>query len=117
MKHLKVDSVDCGARTDSWNETIVQLWESPKEKYKTEYMNVEKANSIFLRVARMKSFDLDSEIKIEYSNDSFHTAQLFINDFKIENDKLIFQLAVEKTDCKLKDINKVSVSPMEAFCC
>ena len=35
VKHIKVDSVDCGARVDNWNETIVQLWESPDELEKT----------------------------------------------------------------------------------
>jgi hypothetical protein len=117
VKHLKIDSVDCGASTDSWNETIVQLWESPREKYKTEYMTVEKANSIFIRVASMKSFDMDSEIKIEYSNELFHTAQLFIQSFVIEDDKLIFQLSVEKTDCKAKDVCVVPEPAMEMACC
>ncbi len=117
VKHLKIDSVDCGARTDSWNETIVQLWESPKEKHKKEYMTVSKANAIFNKVAGMKPFDLDSEIKIEYSNALFHTAQLFVNDFEIDNDKLIFQLAIKKTDCKAKDVCEVDEQVMEASCC
>jgi len=117
VKHLKIDSVDCGARTDSWNETIVQLWESPKEKHKTEYMTVKKANAIFKKVAGMKPFDPESEIKIEYSNALFHTAQLFIHDFEIENDKLIFQLTVEKTDCKAKDVCEVSEPELETACC
>jgi len=117
VKHLKIDSVDCGARTDSWNETIVQLWESPKEKHKTEYMKVEKANAIFNKVAGIKPFDLNSEIKIEYSNALFHTAQLFINDFEIDDDKLVFQLAVEKTDCKAKGVCEVNEPVMETSCC
>src|SRR5210317_2179416 len=117
VKHLKIDSVDCGARTNSWNETIIQLWESPKEKHKTEYMTVKKANAIFKKVAVMKPFDPESEIKIEYSNALFHTAQLFIHDFEIENDKLIFQLKVEKTDCKAKDVCEVSEPELETACC
>ena len=43
VKHIKIDSVDCGAQTDAWNETIIQLWESPSEIGKTEYMNTYKA--------------------------------------------------------------------------
>ena len=38
VKHITVDSVDCGAQTDSWKETIIQLWESPNELGKTEFM-------------------------------------------------------------------------------
>lgn len=37
VKHLKIDSVDCGARTDAWNETIIQLWESPTEIGKRDF--------------------------------------------------------------------------------
>ncbi len=104
VKHITIDSVDCGAQTDSWNETIIQLWESPTEKNKTEYMSVLKALGILNKVGRMKSFVLDSEVKFEYSNATFHTAQLFVNDFEIQGNNLIFKLAVEKTNCKAKEL-------------
>jgi len=117
VKHIHIDSVDCGARTDSWKETIVQLWESPKEKDKTEYMTAGKAISIFNKVAGMKPFSMHSELKIEYSNDQFNTAQLFINDYEINDNKIIFKLAIEKTDCKAKDACKVEETVLEAACC
>lgn len=104
VKHLTVDSVDCGAQTDSWKETIIQLWESPIEKGKTEYMSVLKALGILKKVGNMKPYVLDSEVKFEYSNSTFHTAQLFVNDYIIENNKLILKLAIEKTDCKAKEL-------------
>ena len=117
VKHLKIDSVDCGAKTDSWNETIVQIWESPKEKHKTEYMTVKKAGAIFNKVAGMKPFDLDSEIKFEYGNALFHKTQLFVNEFEIDNDKLVIQLALEKTGCKAEDICEVTEPVLEESCC
>jgi hypothetical protein len=104
VKHITVDSVDCGAQTDSWKETIIQLWESPLEIGKTEYMSVLKAQGILKKVGTMKPYVLDSEVKFEYSNSTFHTAQLFVNDYTIENNKLILKLAVEKTDCKAKEL-------------
>ncbi|MFD2822343.1 DUF6428 family protein [Lacinutrix iliipiscaria] len=104
VKHITVDSVDCGAQTDSWKETIVQLWESPLEKGKTDYMSVLKAQGILNKVAKMKAFVKDAEIKIEYSNSNFHTAQLFVNDYEIQGNNLIIRLAIEKTDCKAKEI-------------
>jgi len=100
VKHIKVDSVDCGAHLDAWNETIVQLWESPSEIGKTKYMTVTKALGILNKVGSMKPYDLSSEVKFEYSNSTFHTAQLFVNDFEIVNNNLIIKLAIEKTDCK-----------------
>ena len=100
VKHTKIDSVDCGAGTDAWNETIIQLWESPKEIGKRDYMTVDKALAILNRVGTMKPYDYAAEVKFEYSNATFHTAQLFVNDFEILDNKLIVKLAVEKTDCK-----------------
>lgn len=104
VKHIAVDAVDCGSQTDAWKETIIQLWESPLEKGKTEYMSVYKASSILKKVGIMKPYDLESEVKFEYSNANFHTAQLFVNDFEIQEGNLIIKLAIEKTDCKAKEL-------------
>lgn len=103
VKHLKIDSVDCGAGTDSWNETIIQLWESPTELGKTEFMSTYKAMGILKKVGTMKPYDLNAEVKFEYSNSLFHTAQLFVNDYEIHGSNLVFKLAVQKTDCKAKE--------------
>ncbi len=104
VKHLTIDAVDCGAKTDFWKETIIQLWESPEELGKRDFMKTAKALSILDRVGGMKPYTLDAEVKFEYSNASFHTAQLFVNDFEIRDDNLIIKLAVEKTDCKAKSV-------------
>lgn len=104
VKHITVDSVDCGAQTDSWKETVIQLWESPSEVLKTDYMSVEKALSILNKVGSIKPYASNSEVKFEYSNATFHTAQLFVNDFDLRDDKLIMKLAIEKTDCKAKEL-------------
>lgn len=113
VKHLIVDSVDCGAQTDAWKETIIQLWESPNEIGKTEFMTVFKAIAILKKVGTMKAYVSDSEVKFEYSNAAFHTAQLFVNDFEIQNNNLIFKLAIAKTDCKAKELCGVP-EPLEA---
>jgi len=103
VKHVKIDSVDCGSGTDAWNETIVQLWESPSEKGKRDYMSTFKALGILKKVGQMKPYDMDAEIKFEYSNEVFHTAQLFLNDYTISNNQLILNLGVQQTDCKAKE--------------
>lgn len=103
VKHITIDSVDCGARTDAWKETIIQLWESPSEIGKTEFMSSYKALGILKKVGSMKPFELEAEIKFEYGNSLFHTAQLFVNDYEIRNGNLMLKLAVEKTDCKAKE--------------
>ncbi|MGA1226131.1 MAG: DUF6428 family protein [Tamlana sp.] len=103
VKHISIDSVDCGSKTGAWKETIIQLWESPSEIGKTEYMSVYKALAILKKVGVMKPYVLDAEVKFEYSNANFHTAQLFVNDFEIRNNNIIIKLAIEKTDCKAKE--------------
>ena len=102
VKHITIDSVDCGAQTDAWQETVVQLWESPIEIGKRTYMKTHKANEIFKRVDGIKPLLLDTEIKFEYGNKSFHAAQLKVNDFEVIDNKLVMKLHTYKTDCKAK---------------
>ena len=77
VKNITIDAVDCGAGTDFWKETIIQLWESPEEIGKRDYMSAGKALSILNKVDKIKPMERDVEVKFEYSNPNFHTAQLF----------------------------------------
>lgn len=103
VKHLTIDSVDCGAGADSWKETIIQLWESPSELGKLEYMSAYKALGILKKVGQMKAYEMDAPVKIEYGNAMFHATQLDITGFGTKNEQLIIKLAVQSTDCKAKD--------------
>ena len=103
VKHITVDAVDCGAGTDSWKETIIQLWESPSELGKPDYMSTYKALGILRKVGKMKSYEMEAPVRIEYGNAMFHTAQLHVTGFLINGDQLILKLAVQPTDCKAKE--------------
>ena len=103
VKNISIESVDCGAGQESWDETIIQLWESPTEVGKTDYMSAYKALSILKKVDRIKSMVKDAEVKFEYGNGVFHTTQLYVNQFQIHNQNLIIHLAVNATDCKAKE--------------
>lgn len=120
VKNITVDSIDCGARTDFWKETVIQLWESPNEKGKTEFMTAFKALGILNKVDRIKPMQKDTEVKFEYSNDHFHTAQLFVNDYVYNEQKIILKLASRKTDCKAKEecgvVSEVMVSEVNSSC-
>lgn len=118
IKNITVDAVDCGAGTDFWKETIIQLWESPEEKDKTVYMSAYKALSILKKVDGIKPMVTDAELRFEYSNDKFHTAQLFATDFVVEASELVIKLATQPTDCKAKDTCgiPVSIEAQEASC-
>lgn len=103
IKNITIDSVDCGAGTDFWKETVIQLWESPDEHEREDYLTTNKALGILNKVDQIKPMEKDVEVKFEYSNPEFHTSQLFVNDFAIEQNKLIMKLGVEKTDCKARE--------------
>ncbi|PWL39540.1 hypothetical protein DKG77_01515 [Flagellimonas aquimarina] len=114
IKNITVDSVDCGTGTDFWKETIVQLWESPKEKDKKEFMSAYKALGILNKVDGIKPMIRDAEIKFEYSNPGFHTAQLFVHDYTMDDKSIVLKLSVEKTDCKAKETCGVMDTSEEA---
>lgn len=103
VKHIAVESVDCGAGTDSWNETVIQLWESPSELGKPDYMTAYKALGILRKVGTMKAYDMDATVKIEYGNTMFHTTQLHITGFQVQERRIVVKLAVNPTDCKAKE--------------
>lgn len=103
VKNITIDAVDCGGRTDFWKETIIQLWESPGEMDKTEFMTAFKALGILNKVHKMRPMELSAEIKFEYSNPNFHTAQLFVNAVDVEEHRILIRMGIEKTDCKAKE--------------
>ena len=117
VKNVTVDSVDCGSATDYWKETVIQLWESPDELDKTEFMTVHKALSILDKVNRIKPMDLSAEVKFEYSNDGFHTAQLFVDDYSYTENRLMLSLAVNKTDCKARENCGAAVEEVQSEVC
>jgi len=110
IKNITIDSVDCGAGTDFWKETIIQLWESPEEKDMGEYMSAYKALGILSKVDAIKPMEKEVEVKFEYSNSGFHTAQLFVNAYEVNGNQLIMKLGVEHTDCKAKETCGVPVT-------
>ncbi|TYP76161.1 DUF6428 family protein [Aquimarina intermedia] len=124
VKHVMVDSVDCGAGTDAWTETVVQLWESPSELGKPDYMTAFKALGILKKVGTIKPYILEAELKIEYGNARFHATQLYVNSFEVKEKQLLLKLSTVPTDCKAKEacgiientIPEAACSP-ESGCC
>ncbi|MDP5060980.1 MAG: DUF6428 family protein [Maribacter sp.] len=118
VKNITIDSVDCGAGKDYWKETIIQLWESPAELGKRDYMIADKALSILNTVDKIKPMEKDVEVKFEYSNSVFHTAQLYVLSHQIKDDQILMHLGVEKTDCKAKETCSVpeTAEVAEASC-
>ena len=109
VKSAHIDSVDCGGVADSWDETVIQLWESPEEIGKKDYMKVTKALQKLQIVSKVKAFKMNSKVKIKYSNSQFHTANLDVKSVIVKDDQLIFSLHVLSTDCKAKELCGIQV--------
>ncbi len=116
VKHVTIDAVDCGAGTDFWKETVIQLWESPTELGKSEYMSSYKALGILKKVGSLKPYVLEAPVKIEYGNATFHTTQLTISDYEIRQEQLLIKLQVDATDCKAKEACGITESTSTNAC-
>ena len=121
VKNTRIESVDCGARVDAWNETVIQLWESPEENEARDYMSIYKAMGILKKVDQMRPMDREAVVKFEYSNPEFLTSQLEVSGYTVRDGKLIFVLHSQPTDCKAKEDCGVpeaaSVHTAEEPCC
>ena len=117
VKNVKFDTTDCGGKTNYWEETHFQIWESPNEIGKMEFMKTDKILSILKKVDGIKSLLLDTELKIEYGNENFPTSVMPIEDIQIDEDKLIVSLFVEATRCKANDVCGITVDTKETSCC
>ena len=100
VKNVHFSTVDCGGNPNDWKETHLQLWESPNEIGKEDYMTVDKVISILERVDGINPLWQETEIKIEFGNEEFHTSIMNIADFDIKDNQLIVKLFSEKTLCK-----------------
>ena len=104
VKNVTFETVDCGGTTNDWKETHIQLWESPSEIGKEDYLTTDKALSILNRVNSIRPLWLDTEVKVEYGNADFHTSVLSIDGVQFNDNKLIVKLFADETGCKAPEL-------------
>ncbi len=104
IKNVTFDTVDCGGTPNYWQETIVQLWESPTELEKRTYLKSEKALAIFKRVNQVKPLLMETEIKFEYGNAQFHTSVMSVASLDVNYQRLLVNLALVDSRCKALDV-------------
>jgi hypothetical protein len=103
VKNVQFETIDCGGNVNNWKETQLQIWESPTETNKKEYLTTTKVLSILEKVNEIKPLWLDTQIKIEFGNANFHTSVLKIKNFQLNKEQLIVKLTTEETRCKAKE--------------
>lgn len=117
VKNLQIDATDCGGRTDSWQETVIQLWESPVPETSPRPITARKALAILDRVDRSRPLLQESLLKFEYGNAEFHTAQLHVAHAYLDGEALVVALTPERTQCKASDLCGVPEPASNASAC
>ena len=108
VKNVQFDTTDCGGKTNFWEETHLQLWESPSELGKREYMTTDKILSILKRVEAIKPLKSSTDVKFEYGNQEFTTSVMPINDIEFRESNVLVSLFSETTQCKANDVCGIS---------
>ncbi len=117
VKNVQFDTTDCGGKTNFWEETHFQLWESPNELEKRTYMTTNKIASIISRVDGIKPIKKETELKIEYGNKAFSTSVMPIKHIKIDEKRVYVNLFSEATRCKAKDARNIPLEQEQKEAC
>lgn len=102
VKNVTFDTTDCGGKTNHWQETHIQLWESPAEEGKTTYMTAGKLLAILNRVDGIKALWPETAIKVEYGNQELNTGVMPVKGARADNTHLDFLLFEEAALCKAR---------------
>jgi len=117
VKNVQFDTTDCGGKTNFWEETHFQLWESPTELGKRDYMTTDKILAIVNRVNSIKAIKADTELKMEYGNESFVTAVMPVKHIESDEKRVYVNLFAEATRCKANDVCNIPLEQEEKEAC
>lgn len=98
IKNIRVQGVNCGAKLEEWHETLVQLLDAPEQKNIS--MRCLKAIGILKKSDHILPLVANALIKFEYGNSTFHTAQLDVKAYTVEENRLVIHLKPSVTLCK-----------------
>jgi len=109
LKAASFDTVDCGGQTNSWRETILQLWvpENPDD----EYMTAAKFLKIFDKVRGMIPLDSNAEVRVEYSDENFFPSAYYIASMTSDQVSTRVLLKPPRTTCKARDRRPAAEQP------
>ena len=109
VKAAKFDTVDCGTQTNSWNETIIQLW-VPENERSEEFMSAGKFLSIYEKVTKMIDIDPTAEVRFEYGDENFFPSNYHVESISEDGGNLRVELRPPQTTCKARDRREAGAS-------
>jgi hypothetical protein len=102
VKAASFASLDCGAQPESWQETVIQLWDVPAEPGRAP-MTVGKFLAILRKVAEQVAMDDEAKLTFEIS-DGARPMQVFTPAaIELEADKVRVALRPRPASCKPRD--------------
>ncbi|WP_051964441.1 DUF6428 family protein [Deinococcus misasensis] len=119
IKAVTFETVDCGGQTNTWKDTIVQLWRPETEK-DDQHMTAGKFLKIYGQVASRVNISGDAEIKFEYGDDGQPAVHFEVADLRLSDGQLQVHLDWVGVRCKAADRAReaalLSNTPTNACC-
>ena len=101
LKAARFDTVDCGGQINHWEESIVQLW--VPEEAGGHCMTAVKFLKNFDKVRGLILLQPDTEIRVEYGDDSFFASTYHISSLSESSGEIRVTLRPPATTCKARD--------------
>ncbi|MDF3819568.1 DUF6428 family protein [Leptospira sp. 96542] len=103
FKLAKIQSVNCGGNTDTWNEIILQVLE-PNKVLNKGNLPVSKLLSISKIVENKIQIPKDSVLRIEFGNSHLAMRQFFVKNLDITESSVIVRLENGEPECKASSV-------------
>ena len=116
VKNISIEAINCGGGVETWNETIIQLWENPFSTELGTTMKTDKALQILERVQSERPLNGKAEVRFEYGNKRFNTCIQSVKEIAENNRALIISLGEIKADCKDKEACGIEIPVTESKC-
>lgn len=104
IKNVSVETIDCGNSIHDWKEVVVQVWLPEGAKESDPHMSAGKFMKIWDTVDHRLALVQDAEIKIEYGDERFITANYQVGGLKQTSEGLVVDMQPQQTLCKPREI-------------
>lgn len=102
IKAASFRSLDCGARPQQWEETIVQLWDVA-DGPERGHMSVRKFMGIWRKVDSDVGLNGEAEIKFEWGDATAPAVHYVFGSLREEGDSVIVSVEPVRATCKPRD--------------
>jgi SHS2 domain-containing protein len=116
VKAVTYRTMDCGGVADSWNETVIQLW-NPGDEPEREHMKVKKFLAIYDHVSEHVPVSDEAELRFEYGDARRPATNYHIERLESSRGQTLVHLRAPVVTCKERDRKNQSKAAAEVSCC